>query len=303
VPFPDERPGDEDDRAADPPLLPRAGDDRQRRVGLADADVERDETTTLGEHAAGPGDLDGLEFRRLRPPAGDLQRLGRVGRDDAAAGDAVVRVDELFAAALIGRDPRPKRLVPLLPERDAPLGEVLLLRGLLLAGPRPRGAVGRLALGLEKLGVVVDVAEEGERLGGDRRLVGVGVVVALELDKAPLPLERDLAVAAVDRLGDPARDEVQGHIAEPRADFGEVFEGRRPDRLEETTQPGASPARRRRRPGRRPDRGAPTGRCRSGRRPAGAVRPRRRRRGSIPSPAQQPAPRRRRGCRPAAGGT
>jgi hypothetical protein len=172
VPFPDERPGDEDDGAADPPLLPRAGDDRQRRVGLADADVERDEAASLGEHAAGPGDLVGLSFGDFGPPAGDLQRLGRVGRDDAAAGDAVVRVDELLAAALIGRDPRPKRLVPLLPERDAPLGEVLLLRGLLLAGPRPRGAIGRLALGLEKLGVVVDVAEEGERLGGDRRLVG-----------------------------------------------------------------------------------------------------------------------------------
>jgi hypothetical protein len=82
---------------------------------------------------------------------------------------------------------------------------------------------------------VVDVAEEGERLRGDRRLVGVRVVVALELDEAPLPLELDLAVAAVDRLGDPARDEVQGHVAEPRADLGEVLEGRRPDRLEEAT--------------------------------------------------------------------
>src|SRR5690606_23077307 len=161
---------------------------RQRGVGLADPDVECDEAAALREHAARSGDLVRLELGRLWTPAGDLQRLGREGRDDAAASDAVVRADALLAPTPDGGDPRLERIGPLLRQGDPPLGEAPLLGGPLLAGRRSGDAVALLLRRPEQLGVVVVVAEEREGLRGERGQGLVGVVVAADLDEAALAL-------------------------------------------------------------------------------------------------------------------
>jgi hypothetical protein len=70
VPLPHERARHEDHGAADPALLARAGDDRQRGVGLADADVEEHAAAALVEHAQHAGDLMQLELRRVACPTG-----------------------------------------------------------------------------------------------------------------------------------------------------------------------------------------------------------------------------------------
>jgi hypothetical protein len=105
-----------------------------------------------------------LEARRLHAPAGDVQRLGRDGGDDASARAAVVGVGEQGAASLVGGDPRLERLRPLVRLRDPALGEALLDLGALLAGQRRRVAAGLLGRDLEQRGVVVVVAEERQRL-------------------------------------------------------------------------------------------------------------------------------------------
>jgi hypothetical protein len=80
---------------------------------------------------------------------------------------------------------------------------------------------------------VVVVAEERERLRGDRRGPVGGVGVAADLDEAAVALELDGAVAAVERRGDPLGDEVEGDVAVLRAQVREVVEHGGLDGLEQ----------------------------------------------------------------------
>jgi hypothetical protein len=141
VPLPDQRARHEYDWAVDPALLPRRRDDADGGVGLADADVEGDQAPAHVEHAQDAGDLVGLELRAGLVPAREVQRAAVVGGDDDAAKGPVVGVAHDGLAVLLGADPGGELAIPVAPEQQADLAEVLLLVGLLVFVVR----VGRVA--------------------------------------------------------------------------------------------------------------------------------------------------------------
>jgi hypothetical protein len=233
VPLPHQRARHEDHRTPDHALLARAGDDHEGRVGLADADVEGDEAAEQIEDAAGPGDLVRPRLGCPGAPAGDVQRLGAVARDDAPAGGPVVGVGEGLAALGVGGDVLHERLGPLLGQGDPSITEALLRRGLLLPGHRRGVPVALLLRRPEHLRVVVVVAEEGQHVGRHGRRVGFDVVVAADLDEAVDTLELDPAVVRVERAREPAADEREVDVSVARVDVGDVLEHRRLDRVEQ----------------------------------------------------------------------
>ncbi|MBK8649614.1 MAG: hypothetical protein IPN16_24345 [Gemmatimonadetes bacterium] len=127
-------------------------------------------------------------------------------------------------------------------EQQADLAEVLLLVGLLVflvlgrrGGFPGRGLVlldklldlGLAEIGLEEGEVVVHPAEAPQGLGRQRRRrAELCVIAALGLDRAARTRERDGAVAAVERVGEPGGDQRRRDPALARRDVADVLEHR-----------------------------------------------------------------------------
>jgi hypothetical protein len=92
----------------------------------------------------------GLELRAGLVPAREVQRAAVVGGDDDAAKRPVVGVAHDDLAVLLGAHPGGELAIPVAPEQQADLAEILLLVGLLVFLVR----VGRRG-GLARRGLVL----------------------------------------------------------------------------------------------------------------------------------------------------
>jgi hypothetical protein len=167
VPFPHDRARHDNDGSAHLPALAGRRHHEDRGVRLADPDVERQQAAAVLEDAARRGDLVRLGARCALAPAGDVDGLARIARDDPPTIRAVVGVRELGAPRLVDADPAAKRLSPALRQLLAGRRQTALGLLALLAGRRGLVATPALALDLEQGEVVVEPAQAGDRRRGE----------------------------------------------------------------------------------------------------------------------------------------
>ena len=194
VPLPDDRSRHHDHRPLDPALLTRTGDDRQARVGLANANIERHQATSVREHAAGAGVLVRRE-RDALVPARQVERRGAVlGRAKPLEKALIGLLDPL--AAILGRAcPRDEALAPRLRDAHARFIEGL---GSGLGGP-------------EQVLVVIDPPDHVHDFGASSVVALPELVVGLvdELDDTVPADEADLSLSVRVLVADPLREQIQ----------------------------------------------------------------------------------------------